>query len=89
MVEIFYILDGEVTFAFEDQSIVATTRTTITVPADTRHEVTTADGARVVTIFTPGEFDRCLSELVALSPAELDDPDRIREPSELYDIWPE
>lgn len=89
MVEIFYILDGEVSFAFEDQAIVATAGTTITVPADTRHEVTSADGARLLTIFTPGGFDRYLADLAAMSPDELDGPDRIRVLGERYDIWPE
>jgi quercetin dioxygenase-like cupin family protein len=32
MVEIFYILEGEVTFAFEDETVIATPGTTVTVP---------------------------------------------------------
>ena len=43
-----------------------------------RHEVTCPDGARLLTIFTPGGFDQYLAELAALSPAERDDADRIR-----------
>jgi len=89
MAEIFYILEGEVSFVFGDRSVLATAGATITVPADTRHEVTSLAGARLVTIFTPGGFDRYLAELAALSPAELDDADRIRELGERYDIWPE
>ena len=87
MVEIFYILEGEVTFAFEDEATVATPGTTVTVPANTRHELTCPDGGRLVTIFTPGGFERYLAELAALTPAQLDDADVVRELGERYDIW--
>ena len=89
MVEIFYILEGEVSFVFEDRSVVAASGATVTVPVNTPHEVTSTGGARLVTIFTPGGFDRYLAELAALSPAELEDAARIRELGERYDIWPE
>ena len=89
MAEIFYVLDGDVTFAFEDETVIATPGTTLTVPANTRHEVTCAGGGRMLTIFTPGGFDRYLAELAALTPEELDDADRIRELGQRYDIWQE
>ena len=89
MVEIFYILDGEVTFSFEDETVTATRGTTVTVPPNLRHEVTCTGGARLVTIFTPGGFDRYLAELATLSPAQLDDGDVLRELGERYDIWQE
>jgi quercetin dioxygenase-like cupin family protein len=89
LVEIFYVIEGEVSFAFEEETVIATPGTTVTVPANARHEVTSLGGARLVTIFTPGGFDRYLAELAALSPAELDDADRIRALGERYDIWPE
>ena len=89
MVEIFYILEGEVTFAFEDETVIATPGTTVTVPPNLRHEVTCPGGGRLVTIFTPGGFDHYLAELAALSPAQLDDPDGIRRLGERYDIWPD
>jgi len=89
MAEIFYILAGEVTFAFEDETVIATPGTTLTVPANTQHEVTCIGGGRLLTIFTPGGFDRYLAELAALTPAELDDADCIRELGQRYDIWPE
>lgn len=89
MVEIFYILDGDVTFAFEDETLIATPGTTVTVPANTRHEVTCPEGGRLVTIFTPGGFERYLTELAALNREQLDDADFVRELSERYDIWQE
>ena len=89
MVEIFYILDGDVTFAFEDETLIATPGTTVTVPANTRHEVTCPEGGRLVTIFTPGGFERYLAELAALNREQLDDADFVRELGERYDIWQE
>ena len=89
MAEIFYILDGEVSFAFEDETVAATPGTTVTVPAGSRHEVTCAQGGRLITIFTPGGFERYLAELAAMTPAQLNDADRTRELAERYDIWPE
>ncbi len=88
MVEIFFIIDGEVSFAFEDETVIAAAGSTVTIPAGTRHEVTCPGGARLVTIFTPGGFDRYLAELAGLSPAELADADCVRELGERYDIWP-
>jgi quercetin dioxygenase-like cupin family protein len=89
MVEIFYILDGEVTFAFEDETVIATPGTTLTVPSNSSHEVTCSGGGRLVTIFTPGGFDHYLAELAALSTEQLEDPVAIRELGERYDIWPD
>ena len=89
MAEIFYILDGEVTFSFQDESVVATSGTTVTVPAGTRHEVACPLGGRLVTIFTPGGFEHYLAELAALTPAQFEDADRMRQLAERYDIWQE
>lgn len=89
MVEIFYVIEGDVSFVFEDETVIATPGSSVTVLANTRHEVTCPGGARLVTIFTPGGFDRYLAELAALSTAELDDADRVRELGERYDIWPD
>ena len=88
MVEIFYILEGEVTFEFEDEIATATPGTTVTVPANARHEVSCPEGGRLVTIFTPGGFERYLAELAALTPAQLNDAVLVRELGQRYDIWP-
>ncbi len=89
MVEIFYILEGEVTFEFPDETIVAMPGTTVTVPPDTRHAVTCPAGGRLITIFTPGGFDRYLAELAELTATQLADADLVRQLGERYDIWPE
>ncbi len=87
MTEIFFVLEGEATFAFDDETLQARTGTTVTVPPDVRHEVSAPNGARFLTVFTPGGFDRYLAELASLAPAQLDDPDLITTLGQRYDIW--
>jgi quercetin dioxygenase-like cupin family protein len=89
MVEIFYILDGEVTFAFDDAVVVATPGTTLNVLPGVRHEVTCEAGGRLLTVFTPGGFDRYLAELAGLSEAQLADADLVVALGNRYDIWPD
>jgi len=89
MVEIFYILDGEVTFAFDDAVVVATPGTTLNVLPGVRHEVTCEAGGRLLTVFTPGGFDRYLAELAGLSEAQLADADFMVALGNRYDIWPD
>jgi len=57
MIEIFYVLDGVVEFAFEEESVTATAGTTLNVPPVVRHEVKSQTGAKLLTIFSPGGFD--------------------------------
>ena len=87
MIEIFYVLGGEVSFAFDDESYVATPGTTVSIPPGVRHEVTCSEGATLLTIFAPGGFDTYLSELSALAPADFDDPALIEALNNRFDIW--
>jgi quercetin dioxygenase-like cupin family protein len=88
MVEIFYILAGEITFTFDDETIVATIGTTVSVPANTRHEVSCPAGGRLITVFTPGGFDQYLAELAGLTTEQLADEPAMNALAERYDIWP-
>ena len=87
MVEIFFILDGVVTFRFDDEVIAATVGATVTVPSSVWHEVSCAEGGRLLTVFTPGGFDNYLSELAAMEPEQLADSVVIDLLGEKYDIW--
>ena len=89
MVEIFYILDGEVTFAFDDAVVVATPGAMLNVLSGVRHEVACEAGGRLLTVFTPGGFDRYLAELAGLSEAQLADADFLAALGNRYDIWPD
>lgn len=87
MIEIFYILEGSVEFAFDDETILATPGTTLNVPPEVRHAVRSPQGARLLTIFSPGGFDKYLEELVALTEGQYADAAFMKKLSERYDIF--
>ena len=87
MIEIFYVLDGLVEFKFDDETVVAEPGTTLNVPPDVWHEVASRDGARLLTIFSPGGFDEYLKELVSLTEGQYADAAFIRDLGERYDIF--
>ena len=87
MIEIFYVLEGNVEFKFDDETVVATPGTTLNVPPDVWHEVSTTDGARLLTIFSPGGFDQYLEDLVACTEGQYADAAFMRDLSERYDIF--
>ena len=86
--EIFYILDGEVTFRFDDQTVVASRGMTINIPPSVVHEVSSKDGARLITVFSPGGFYRYLEEMAAMTEAQFADAALMQTLAEKYDIWP-
>src|ERR1700722_12986422 len=77
MTEIFYILDGEVAFQFDDQPEPTTTTPgmVINIPPRIWHRVTSRKGAKLITIFSPGGFDKYLSEMAPLTAAQFADQD--------------
>lgn len=89
MTEVFYVLEGHVTFAFDDATTVATPGATVTILPGTWHDVTCPDGGRLITIFAPGGFEDYLAELARLSADELADEERLRALAETYDTWTE
>ena len=87
MTEIFFVLEGEATFAFDDETVPVTAGRTVTVPPSIRHEVSSPGGARLITVFTPGGFDRYLAELASLPPDQLADAAYVTLLGHRYDIW--
>jgi quercetin dioxygenase-like cupin family protein len=89
MTEIFYILEGEVVFAFDDQPepVLATRGMTINIPPHVWHHVTSPKGATLLTIFSPGGFDRYLSEMAPLSPQQFANEAFMTALAEKYDSW--
>ncbi len=87
MIEIFYVLEGIVEFMFDDETVAATPGTTLNVLPDVWHEVRSTEGARLLTIFSPGGFDRYLEELVTLTEGQYGDAGFMRDLSERYDIF--
>ncbi len=87
MVEVFYVIDGEVVFAFDDETVIATTGMTINIAPFTWHEVSSEAGAKLLTIFTPGGFDHYFAELARLSETELHNDATVTALGETYDSW--
>ena len=87
MTEIFFVLEGDATFAFNDETIQVTVGMTVTVPPGIRHEVSASGGARLITVFTPGGFDHYLAELAPLTSAQMDDRELMAALGQRYDIW--
>lgn len=87
MIEIFYVLEGSVEFAFDDETIIAMPGTTVNVPPEVRHQVSSPEGAKLLTIFSPGGFDKYLEELVALTEGQYADAAFMNSLSERYDIF--
>jgi quercetin dioxygenase-like cupin family protein len=89
MTEIFYILDGEVAFTFDDQPepVITTPGMTINVPPHVWHRVTSKKGAKLLTVFSPGGFDSYLAEMAPLTAAQYADQDFMTALAEKYDSW--
>jgi quercetin dioxygenase-like cupin family protein len=87
MIEIFYVLEGEVEFIFDDERVVAKAGTTLNVSPGLWHEVKSPAGAKLLTIFSPGGFDRYLDALVACTESQYADAAFMRDMSEKYDIF--
>lgn len=87
MVEIIYILDGTVTFTYDDEQVEATAGATVIIPPGVCHHVACPAGGRLLTLFTPGGFDHYLSELAGLTPEQFADSTAMNDLGEKYDIW--
>ncbi|MCI0552110.1 MAG: cupin domain-containing protein [Anaerolineae bacterium] len=87
MTEIFYVLEGEIAFAFDDETVIATPGMTINIPPNTWHDVKCAKGGKLITIFSPGGFDQYLEELASLSQEQFADEALMTALAEKYDTW--
>jgi quercetin dioxygenase-like cupin family protein len=73
MTEIFYVLDGEIEFEFDDQAVVAVAGTTVSIPPYAWHAVACQRGGRLLTVFSPGGFEDYLAEPATLTPEQAND----------------
>ena len=89
MTEIFYLLEGQVIFKFKEEAVVASRGMTINIPPNVTHEVVSEQGARLITVFSPGGFDRYLEEMAAMTQAQFADAALMRTLAEKYDTWME
>jgi quercetin dioxygenase-like cupin family protein len=87
MTEVFFVLEGEITFVFGDEAVVATPGVTVNVPPGVVHEVSSERGGKLITMFSPGGFERYLEALASLSEAQSEDAAFMRSLAEEHDIW--
>jgi len=87
MIEVFYILEGEVTFAFDDETVAATPGMTVNVPPHVWHDVRCERGGKLITIFSPGGFDLYLQALAGMTQEQFTDDALMTGLAEQYDTW--
>ena len=87
MAEIFYILEGELTLIFDEETVVASPGTTINVPPNVWHEAKSENGATMLTVFSPAGFEDYLVQLKTLTDEQFADEVFMQALNEKYDIW--
>lgn len=87
MIEIFYILEGEVTLIFDDETVIASAGTTINVPPNVWHEAKSENGAKMLSVFSPAGFEDYLAQMKTLSDEQFADEAFMQALNEKYDIW--
>ena len=87
MTEVFYILEGEVELIFDDETIVAKTGDTVTVPPNIWHEAKCEKGGKMLTIFKNGQFDLYLEKLSTMTNEDFANADLMKAISAEFDIY--
>lgn len=87
MTEVFYILEGDVEFIFDDESITAKPGDTITVPPNVWHAASCKEGGKMLTIFKNGQFDLYLERLSKMSDSDFADATLMKSVNAEFDIY--
>lgn len=87
MTETFYILEGQVEFIFDDQTLLAGPGDTITAPPNVWHAARCEKGGKMLTIFKNGQFDQYLAKLSTLSDDDFADAELMKSISAEFDIY--
>ncbi len=87
MTEIFYVLEGEVTLIFDNETIVAAAGTTVNVPPNIWHEAKSENGARMLSVFSPAGFEDYLAHMKTLSDEQFADEAFMQALNQKFDIW--
>jgi len=87
MTEVFYMLEGEMVFTFDDTAISLVAGDTLTIPPNTPHAAECKEGGRMLTIFLNGRFDQFLERLSGMTDKECEDPTLMKSLSEEFDIY--
>ena len=87
MTEVFYVLEGEIDFIFDNETISAGPGDTITVHPKVWHAARCEKGGKMLTIFKDGQFDLYLKKLSTLSDNDFADRDLMRSINAEFDIY--
>ena len=89
MLEIFYILEGEVEYTFDDRVVIAKAGDTVTVPPNVWHAAKCEKGGKMLSIFKNGQFDKYLERLASLSDEDFKNTELMKSISAEFDIYEE
>lgn len=89
MTEIFYMLEGEVMFVFDDETVVAGPGMTVNIPPGVWHEAKSEGGAKMLSVFSPAGFEDYLAEMKTLTDDQFADGAFMTALNHKYDIWHE
>ncbi|UTW65332.1 cupin domain-containing protein [bacterium SCSIO 12643] len=87
MTEVFYILEGEIEFIFDDETVIAQPGDTVTAPPNVWHAAKCEKGGKMLTIFKNGQFDLFLEKLSQLSDDDFANTELMKSISAEYDIY--
>ena len=87
MLEVFYILEGEVEYTFDDEILIAKAGDTITVPPGVWHDARCEKGGKMLTIFKNGRFDEYLERLSQMSDEDFANQELMARVSAEFDIY--
>lgn len=87
MTEIFYVLDGEVDFIFDDETLTLTTGDTLTVPPMVWHAAECKQGGQMLTIFKNGRFDEYLERMSSMTTEQFADATLMKALAEEFDNY--
>lgn len=87
MTEVFYVLEGEIEFIFDDETVLAKPGDTVTVPPNVWHAARCERGGKMLTIFTNGAFDSYLERLSTMTDAQFQDEALMQPLAEEFDIY--
>ena len=87
MFEVFYILEGKVTYGFDSDTFVAQPGDTVIIPPGVRHSARCEKGGKMLSIFKNGQFDEYLEKLNQMSDSQFEDTQLMQQIAEEYDIY--
>lgn len=73
--ETFIITEGSATWTVGDETVEAVKGTTIHIPPETPHKVTTENGCEMVCVFSPGQQSKQFEEMAQLTDEQKNDKD--------------